>query len=51
MCFQLRLTLRVINEEQRLRVVTQLQQKAQALENEMAERKQVEERCAAPRPS
>ena len=31
------------SEEQRLRTVTQLQQKAQALENEMAERKQVEE--------
>jgi signal transduction histidine kinase len=33
----------LISEEQRLRTVTQLQQKAQALENEMAERKQVEE--------
>jgi signal transduction histidine kinase len=33
----------LINDEQRLRFVTQLQQKAQALENEMAERKQVEE--------
>jgi len=33
----------LINEEQRLRTVTLLQQKAQALETEMAERKQVEE--------
>lgn len=33
----------LINEEQRLRTVTHLQQKAQALETEMAERKQVEE--------
>jgi len=33
----------LISEEQRLRIVTQLQQKAQALETEMAERKQVEE--------
>jgi signal transduction histidine kinase len=33
----------LINDEQRLRSVTQLQQKAQALETEMAERKQVEE--------
>jgi signal transduction histidine kinase len=31
------------SEEQRLRSITQLQQKAQALETEMAERKQVEE--------
>ena len=33
----------LVNEEQRLRTVTQLQQKAQALETEMAQRKQVEE--------
>ncbi len=33
----------LINEEQRLRSISHLQQKAQALENEMAERKQVEE--------
>jgi signal transduction histidine kinase len=33
----------LINDEQRLRSVTHLQQKAQALETEMAERKQVEE--------
>src|SRR5260370_34449269 len=33
----------LISEDERLRTVTQLQQKAQALENEMAERKQAEE--------
>jgi hypothetical protein len=33
----------LMNEDQRLRNITRLQQKAQALENEMAERKQVEE--------
>jgi signal transduction histidine kinase len=33
----------LITEEQRLRTITHLQQKAQALENEVAERKQIEE--------
>jgi signal transduction histidine kinase len=33
----------LVNEEDRLRTITQLQQKAQALENEIAERKQAEE--------
>ena len=33
----------LVSEEQRLRTITHLQQKAQALETEMAERKQVEE--------
>jgi signal transduction histidine kinase len=33
----------LISEEERFRIITNLQQKAQALENEIAERKQVEE--------